>query len=398
MKKSLCVILILCLIIAGLPGCSQYGSPSSDYTSSSETLPETALETASETGGDVSVGGLNYTHSADIEYARNFSIDYFEGGYELLTTTDAEYLIVPEDKEVPEGAGEGRIIIKRPVKNVYLVASAVMDMVAGIGALDSVRFSGKKQEDWYIKEAADAMADGKLVYAGKYSKPDYEMIVSGDCSLVIENTMIFHSPEVTDRFDEFGIPVIVEYSNYEDHPLGRVEWVKFFGALFEREEEAEKIYEEQKSIVEHLEGEEKTDRKVAFFFITSNNLVQVRTSNDFIPKMIDIAGGTYVFDDLSAENENKSTVNMQIEEFYNSAKDADIIIYNSSIDGGVETTDELLAKCVLLGDFKAVKEGQAYCTTNDVYQQSLSAGFLIEDFHTVIAGEDNELHYLFKLE
>ena len=113
--------------------------------------------------------------------------------------------------------------------------------------------------------------------------------------------------------------------------------------------------------------------------------------------MIDIAGGTYVFEDLAGENENKSTVNMQIEEFYNSAKDADIIVYNSSVDGGVESLEELLTKCALLGDFKAVKDGEVYCTTNDTYQQSLSAGFLIEDFHTVITGSDEELHYLFKL-
>ena len=390
MKKSFCAILILCLIIAGLPGCSQYGSPSSDYTAATEAACETDKE-------DVSDGELTYIRSLNTEYAKNFSVDYYEGGYELLFTVDAKYLIVPEDKDVPAGVSEDWIIIKRPVKNVYLVASAVMDMVAGIGALDFIKFSGKKEEDWYIKEAADAMAEGKLIYAGKYSKPDYEMIVSGDCSLVIENTMIFHSPEVTDRFDEFGIPVIVEYSNYEDHPLGRVEWVKFFGALFGCEEEADRIFEEQKNIVARLEGEEKTDKKVAFFYITSNNLVQVRTSKDFIPKMIDIAGGTYVFEDLAGENENKSTVNMQIEEFYNSAKDADIIVYISSIDGGVESLDELLAKCALLGDFKAVKDGEVYCTTNDTYQQSLSAGFLIEDFHSVITGSDDELNYLFKL-
>ena len=50
-------------------------------------------------------------------------------------------------------------------------------------------------------------------------------------------------------------------------------------------------------------------------------------------------------------------MNMQMEEFYAKAKDADYIIYNSTIDGELSTIDELLAKSNLLADFKAVKNG-----------------------------------------
>ena len=56
--------------------------------------------------------------------------------------------------------------------------------------------SGTKQDGWYIDEAKQAMADGKITYAGKYSAPDYETIYSADCNLAIENTMIYHTPEV----------------------------------------------------------------------------------------------------------------------------------------------------------------------------------------------------------
>lgn len=48
-------------------------------------------------------------------------------------------------------------------------------------------------------------------------------------------------------------------------------------------------------------------------------------------------------------------MNMQVEEFYNKAKDADYLIYNSTIDGGVKSVDELIEKCSVLSDFKAVK-------------------------------------------
>lgn len=192
---------------------------------------------------------------------------------------------------------------------------------------------------------------------------------------------------------------MIEYSSYESHPLGRVEWVKFYGALLGKEEEAEQIFEEQTEILERVRADEKTGKTVAFFYITSNGLVQVRQSSDYIPKMIELAGGNYVFENLGDPETKQSTINMQTEEFYEGAKDADFLIYNSSIDGGVESIEELLDKWGLLEDFKAVKEGNVFCTTNDMYQQSLSIGYLIEDMHTMLSEEgESRMHYLFRLE
>ena len=77
-----------------------------------------------------------------------------------------------------------------------------------------------------------------MLYAGKYRMPDYELILSKGCDLAIENTMIFHDPEVKEKLEELGIPVIVETSSYESDPLGRLEWIKLYGALFGKEKEA----------------------------------------------------------------------------------------------------------------------------------------------------------------
>ena len=64
-------------------------------------------------------------------------------------------------------------------------------------------------------------------------------------------------------------------------------------------------------------------------------MVQVRQSSDYVPKMIELAGGNYIFQNLGDSETKRSTMNIQVEEFYASAKDADFLIYNSSIDGGV---------------------------------------------------------------
>lgn len=384
-KKAIIIGVWLLTGLLGLLGC---GSPSS--------ASESEVQSEGETKSD-----LVYESSMKLQYARNFKVDYYEGGYTLLTTTmdGARFLVVPEGKKIPENLDEEIAVLKRPVKNLYLVASSVMDIFSELNGLDAIAFSGQKKEGWYIEAAREAMENGDILYAGKYNKPDYELIVSKDCSLAIENRMISHAPEVIEKLEDFGIPVMIECSSYEPHPLGRVEWVKFFGALLGKEEEAERIFEEQTAILNTVAADEKTDKTVAFFFITSNGLVQVRRSSDYVPKMIELAGGSYIFENLGDSETKRSTVNMQVEEFYNSAKDADFLIYNSSIDGGVSSVKELLDKCELLGDFKAVKEGNVWCTTNDMYQQSLSIGYLIEDIHAMLQGEgEDNMRYLFHLE
>ena len=353
---------------------------------------------------------LTYDHSMELSYAENFAVDYYEGGYKLLTTrlNGDRILIVPKHQQAPKDAealvspsAEGEpgklIVLQEPVKNLYLVASSVMDMFAQLDSMDAISMCGLKEEDWYIPAAKQAMKDGTLLYAGKYSQPDYELLLSQNCSMAIENSMIYHTPEVMEKLDEFGIPTLVEYSSYEEHPLGRVEWVRFFGALLDQEEKADQLFEKQKEALKRVETEESTGKTVAFFYITSNGLVQVRQSTDYIPKMIELAGGKYVFENLGDPDSRRSTVNLQLEDFYDGAQDADFLVYNTTIDRQVQTLEDLLKKCSLLKDFKAVKNHQVWCTTEDMYQQSMSAGKLIEDFHRMLTGDDKETRYLYRL-
>ena len=112
----------------------------------------------------------------------------------------------------------------------------------------------------------------------------------------------------------------------------------------------------------------------------------------------DYAGGKYIFDASNDDDTGRSTMNMQLEDFYNGAINADYLIYNSAIDGGVKNIAELLDKCPVLADFRAVKDGNVFCTTNDMYQQSMSIGYMIDDMHSMITGApDSSMKYLFKL-
>ena len=352
--------------------------------------------------GAEDIPGLTYESSLDLTYAQQFSVDYYEGGYALINITDSgEFLVVPEDAKVPEGLPSDITVLQQPLDHIYLVATSAMDLFRAIDAIGNIRLSGTDTDGWYIEEAKEAMENGDMIYAGKYSAPDYETILAEDCDLAVESTMIYHSPEVKEKLESLGIPVLVERSSYESHPLGRTEWMKLYAVLLGKEDLAQKFFEDQEEALSEVTGQENTGKTVAFFYINSNGIVNVRKSSDYVPKMIEMAGGKYVFSDLGSDEDTAlSTVNMQMEDFYAGAKDADYIIYNSTIDGELKTLDELLTKSPLLSDFKAVKEGHVWCTGKNLFQETTGLGTMITDMHRIFTEEDvpDELTYMHRLQ
>ena len=111
MKKQLILIaLILTMALLMLVGCS---SKVRTNQNSDEEVPV--------------VGNLKYDYSMDIKYAENFSVDYYEGGYALISiSNNTRFLVVPENMDVPEDLDEDIDVIQQPISNVYLVATAAM--------------------------------------------------------------------------------------------------------------------------------------------------------------------------------------------------------------------------------------------------------------------------------
>lgn len=377
-------------------------------TEADTTVPD---ETTENTDGVKSTGtgleheileipGLTYDHSMELEYATQFAVDYYQDDYAVITIAqEGSYLVVPEGKEAPEGLDKEIKVLQQPLDHIYLVATSSMDLFRAIGGIENITLSGTDANGWYIEEAKEAMENGNIQYAGKYSAPDYELILANGCDLAIESTMIYHSPDVREKLEEFGIPVLVEHSSYESDPLGRMEWLKLYAVLLDKEEEADAYFQSQTDMLTDVLGAENTEKTIAFFSINSNGYVTVRKTGDYISKMIELAGGRYIFQNLGNDNA-LSTMNMQMEDFYAGACDADYIIYNSAIESELHSLDELLEKSSLLADFKAVKEGNVWCTEKSLFQETTGIATMISDMHTMLTSDDpdlSQLTYMYRL-
>ena len=364
-----------------------------ESTSDSETSYLTDAPDAPE------VSGLNCQGKLKLDYAECYDVYYYENDYQLIDVHDsAQYLLVPEGAEAPEGLDDSIIVLQKPLDKIYLAASSTMALFRALDSMDNIKMSGIDASGWYIEEAKQAMEDGKIQFAGKYSEPDYEMLVDQDCDVAIESTMILHTPKVQEMIEDLDIPVFIDRSSYETNPLAITEWIKLYGAMLDKEEEAYSFFDEQAKVIGDLKDFKNTEKTVAFFFVSTDGSIVVRRTQDYIPSMIELAGGRYVFQDLDSVETTSASVSMSMEEFYAAAADADYLVYNATIDNPIQSVDELVAKNELFEDFKAVQEGNVWCVGKYMYQATDIVGQLITDFHLMLTdGDEKDMTFLTKV-
>ena len=340
------------------------------------------------------IDGAGEAKKVELYCAECFTLYEYENGDSYIVTDDgSKYLVTDLD---PKGLDPDTAVLRRNADHIYMAASAAMSFYDSLGRISDIRFSAIKESAWDIESAAEAMRSGDMVYAGKYSEPDYELLLTEGCSYSIQSTMSDHVPKVRQKLTEIGIPVFVDRSSYESHPLGRCEWIKVYAHLTGDTELGDRLFEEQKEHFDRLEGIESSGKTVVFFYISASGKIVTRKAGDYVTTMIEMAGGENVFDFLGDDNAS-STVTLEPEEFCIHAKDADIIIYNINLGGEIHSIDELVEKNDLLSEFRAVKEGNVFCTSRSVYQEIMKMGEILTDFHTVFSGSGDELKYLYRI-
>lgn len=385
-RNAVCLGLLAPLAMAGCASGQDADSGEKNADAADKNVPSQGL---SELGEATSV---------PLSYATQFSLDVFANGCRLATLASGDrFLIVPEGASAPADLEE-IAVIQQPLSNIYLVSTGMVCLVDAIDALDAVGVSSVKAEDSPTPAFAARLEDGSIAYGGIYRAPDYELISVAGCPLAIENTNIDHVPEVRAKLEELGVTVLMEQSSREENMLGRLEWIRLMGALFDRQDAAEKIFEDVAARVEEVAAQEPLGKRVAFFYVNEDGAAVTRRAGDYFSQLIEAAGGEYVsFAEEGAADSSPTTVTVEMEQFYAGARDADVIIYNGTIDDGVSMLADLVEKNQLLADFKAVREGSVWACDSNLYQQMTSMADIILDLRAAISGSDEPTTFFWKL-
>ena len=134
--------------------------------------------TTSQTNSESSYDGqLVFDHAMELQYAKLFSVEYYKGGYKLLTITNrdedtaivakqSKILLVPEGMSTPSGLDADTLVLKTPVTNLLVSSTPVTSLMNASNCLSNISQVTYDKDSWYIDGVKKAFDDGKLTYVG----------------------------------------------------------------------------------------------------------------------------------------------------------------------------------------------------------------------------------------
>lgn len=362
--KKVTALLLSVAVVASMAACGQ----SDDKEKDDNKVTPTPTQEANNDADDVD-GELILDHEEELQFAKMLSITRYKGGYVMFDThilEDVKYLVVPEGKSVPKDLEEGVVVMQQPMNNFRFSSTSMVSLVDAIGGLDNITSVSTDKGSWYLDNVIERMESGKIKFSGKYSEPDYEMLVSDGVQVNIDTTMLTYKPEVMEKYDELGIIYVIEASSREEHPLGRVEWVKLWGILMGMEEEAYTFFEEQVSEFDKITALDSLGVTALSFYPSDEN-VNVHYDNSFYGATTVYAGAEYPLKDTDPED-TTSYEKMGIEDFYEFAKDTDFLF--SIANTQLFTMQDLIDYNAVFADCKAVQDGNVYVFKSSFIQSA----------------------------
>lgn len=300
----------------------------------------------------------------DPKYATGFKIEYLADGCKKVTDGEGRTLILVPRGQKPPAGYENVPKIETPVKKAVIFSTTQVALMKPLGVLDSIAGTTIEKDRWYIDLVKEGMEKGSIAYLGKGRTPDYEKLQALNPDVVFMWTK--GDPQmdaVFKKLNDLDIPVAVNNEYLENHPLGRVEWIKFLAAFYDKDKDAEAFFNQVDNKVEKIVKKvagAKAPPKVLWGGIYGGKYkgkVYVPNDDSYVAKMIAMAGGDHVFKELKGTGSSA----VAIEEFYARGNDADVFISSTRPIDGVTSVEKLYAKGEIISGIKPIKEGKIWC-------------------------------------
>lgn len=361
-------------------------------------------------GITVAYSQLTSTGKEENTFAELFSIEHLkdenEKAYSKIEVFDKEkkldtsWLLLPEGVDKVSGAPAGvNIMTFRDRQNIMVSSASTMALINAMDALSKVPMT-TADTTWRIQEIKDAIDKGTVKEVGKYSKPDYEQIISigaeKHVTFAVFSTMLDSVPDVYDQLTKTcNLRIMRDQSSYESHPLGRTEWIKIYGEIFDMRDKSDAVFNGQVEILNETSSKinvPEAERKTVLIFYTTStkDTFYVRNAADYVTELVNLGGGKQVAEIGPGKSGNTK---MTQESFIQECSQADYVLYNWT-SGASGVKDESLQGLIdaRLGDwfkdFKAYKEGNVWRTSNDFYQKMDKMGEMVADIYKMLYGEN----------
>jgi len=294
----------------------------------------------------------SHAHGFDIENNNSQQVITVFNPWEKAHNISYKYYLINKNETVPDSLS-GQNILRTPVQRIICLSTthiAFLDALNETSAI--VGISGSQ----YISNTVvqEKIRKNEIVDVGYGQNLNFELIVSQKPDLVMVYGIGSEVTSYTHKLEELGIPVVMVAEYLEESPLGKAEWIKFVGVLFEKEKEATEHFNMVKE--EYLELKKftktKTNKPKVLVGSPYKDSWWVPGANSYMANLIKDAGGDY----LGKENPSNESYVISFEHALSWANKADIWINM----GNLSSKNEILSADSRFENFKVFKQGKVY--------------------------------------
>ena len=297
-----------------------------------------------------------------VNYAKGFTIVQYKD-FKILKVNDPwpgssrsfTYLLYEEDAGIPEDI-EYDHKIRIPVSRIVLTSTTYIPSLESLNETNTlVGFPGLD----FISSAAtrNRINQNKITEIGSNDALNTELLISLKPEVVI-GFAINNSNKTFNTIEKSGIPVMYNGDWTEETPLGKAEWIKYFGALFNKSDEAEKLFNEVAS--GYNEAREIAATATNIPTVLSGSMYKdqwyVPYGNSWSGLFIEDANANYIY----KKTRGSGSRALAFETVLSEAENADFWIS----PGQFKSFNQLNESSLHYSRFKAVKERKVYTYSN----------------------------------
>lgn len=272
--------------------------------------------------------------------------------WEKARNIKVDYCLIDKSAEIPADLN-GKNIIRTPVENIICLSTT---HIAFLRALDVTRSVTGISGGIYVSdpEIIDGLENERIVDVGYGQNLNFEEIISRKPDVVMVYGIDTEITGFLNKFSDLGIPAILNAEYLETSPLGKAEWIKFVGELYDKRALADSIFNAtaQRYLTLKEKIEEKSAKPKVMFGLPYRDAWWVPGGESYMAQLVNDAGGQY----LGEQNRSRESFVISFEEAYMWAEEADIWLNT----GMIISKDEILSVDERFSKFKVFNQGKIF--------------------------------------
>lgn len=300
--------------------------------------------------------------SPSIRYAKGFQVT--KKGNELVVTVTspdgyAQHYTLRRKSNLTTAQNETHII-DVPLENVVCLASTHVALIDALQQTDRI-IGLEDRKSVYNPDIIKSIEHGKIQEVGNYDELNMELLVNIHPDVVFQSVSGMPASNAA-QLESLSLHTVGIPAHYETHPLGRLEWIRFFALFFDKQAYADSLFdhiEKSYNQTKHLVySPAHRPTVVAGYF--SKGVWVAPGGKSYFAQLLSDAGADYIWKDDSTSGNLK----LSYEELIERGINADYFI---NIQMVYKDRDQVLAEMGEAKSFKSVLAGNFYmnnATTN----------------------------------